>query len=118
MASHDDHHDVHHHRCNPDGISVEDATRFCLDTWNRKPHFHISSSRDEGHQRSHSQFISEGDWPKCWNELDIVVDVEAKAKEEAVLKLQKFLDSSDLTCCPKDPEKEKDWLEKINQLVP
>lgn len=81
--------DVHHHRCNPDGFSVEKATDLCMQTWNRKPHFHISSSRDEdGDQRPHHDFIDFNDWPECWNNLDIIVDVEAKAKEFAVLQLQ------------------------------
>ena len=35
--------DVHHHRCNPDGMSVEEATKKALATWNREPLFHISS---------------------------------------------------------------------------
>ena len=35
--------DVHHHRCTPDGMSVEEATRQALATWNREPLFHISS---------------------------------------------------------------------------
>ena len=35
--------DVHHHRCNPDGMSVEQATKKALATWDREPMFHISS---------------------------------------------------------------------------
>ena len=35
--------DVHHHRCNSDALSVEQATRQAIRTWNREPLFHISS---------------------------------------------------------------------------
>ena len=38
--------DVHHHRCTPDGMTVEEATRQALATWDREPLFHISSPRD------------------------------------------------------------------------
>ncbi len=29
--------DVHHHRCNPDGVSVEEATNQAMATWDRDP---------------------------------------------------------------------------------
>ena len=35
--------DVHHHRCNPDGLSEEAASEQALTTWRREPLFHISS---------------------------------------------------------------------------
>jgi UV DNA damage endonuclease len=35
--------DVHHHRCLPDGKSVEEITEAAVNTWNREPVFHISS---------------------------------------------------------------------------
>ena len=35
--------DVHHHRCNPDGLTVEQATAMAIATWDREPLFHISS---------------------------------------------------------------------------
>ena len=38
--------DVHHHRCLPDGLSIVEATRRCLATWDREPVLHISSPRD------------------------------------------------------------------------
>ncbi len=82
--------DVHHHRCNPDGMSVEQATRKALTTWNREPMFHISSPI-EGWKGSkpfrHHDFIDLDDFPACWRRKKITVEVEAKAKEVAVLKL-------------------------------
>ncbi len=87
--------DVHHHRCNPDGMSVEEATARAIATWNREPMFHISSPL-EGWQgpkpRRHHDFIDLADFPGCWRELDLTIEVEAKAKEVAVLKLKKELE--------------------------
>lgn len=89
--------DVHHHRCNPDGFPVEEATRRALATWRRQGReawFHISSPRTgwgEGNPKLHADYIDPGDFPDCWRELDVTIDVEAKAKELAVLRLMKDL---------------------------
>lgn len=89
--------DVHHHRCNPDGFSVAEATNRALATWQRQgrePWVHISSPRTgwgEGNPRLHADYIDPGDFPDCWRELDVTIDVEAKAKESAVLRLMKDL---------------------------
>ena len=89
--------DVHHHRCNPDGLTVEEATELSLDTWRkvgREPYFHISSPLNgwQGKDpRPHADYIVPADLPQCWRNLNVTVDVEAKAKELAVLALQKFL---------------------------
>jgi UV DNA damage endonuclease len=88
-------HDAHHHRCNPDGLSVEEATAAALETWNREPLFHISSPNagwDSPRPGPHHDFIDPADFPSCWRTLDITVEVEAKAKEVAVLKLKRDLD--------------------------
>ena len=89
--------DVHHHRCNPDGLRVEEATHLTVQTWERlgrEPYFHISSPKN-GWQgadpKPHADYIDPADFPECWKELDVTVDVEAKAKELAVLALQKAL---------------------------
>ena len=82
--------DLHHHRCLPDGRNVEDTTRQALKTWNREPLFHISSplkSWQNRNPRNHHDYINPEDFPECWLNLDITVEVEAKAKELAVLKL-------------------------------
>ena len=86
--------DVHHHRCNPDGMSVEQATRKALATWDREPMFHISSpiaGWDGPTPERHHDFIDVRDFPECWRRKKITVEVEAKAKEVAVLKLQNEL---------------------------
>ena len=90
--------DVHHHRCNPDGLSVEQATRKALATWNREPMFHISSPIEgwKGPKpERHHDFIDIEHFPACWLRKKITVEVEAKAKEVAVLKLLAGLKKSD-----------------------
>lgn len=86
--------DVHHHRCNPDGLSVEQATKKALATWDREPMFHISSPL-EGWQgpkpQRHHDFIDVNDFPACWRKKKLTVEVEAKAKEVAVERLAREL---------------------------
>lgn len=89
--------DVHHHRCNPDGLSVADATRAAVETWGgREPYFHVSSPAagwSNGDPRPHADFIKPSDVPREWLELKATVDVEAKKKELAVLRLQRWLNA-------------------------
>jgi UV DNA damage endonuclease len=87
--------DVHHHRCNPDDLSIEQATKMALDTWNREPMFHISSPIDgwKGPKpERHHDLIDVEDLPACWQRKKITVEIEAKAKEVAVLKLKTELE--------------------------
>ncbi len=87
--------DVHHHRCLADGLRVEQVTEQALATWTREPLFHLSSPRDGWHSanpRPHHDFIDPCDLPDCWRSLRITVEVEAKAKEQAVRRLLEDLD--------------------------
>jgi UV DNA damage endonuclease len=86
--------DVHHHRCTPDGMSEEEATRLALTTWDREPLFHLSSPLEgwagpKPHR--HHDYIDARDFPRFWHGLDLTVEVEAKAKELAVRKLARSL---------------------------
>jgi UV DNA damage endonuclease len=89
--------DLHHHRCNPDGLSIAEATSLVIPTWKqvgREPYFHISSPRNpwgSGQPRPHADYVDPTDFPECWKSLPATVDVEAKAKELAVLRLQAML---------------------------
>ena len=86
--------DVHHHRCFPDSLSVDEATQKAMETWNREPLFHLSSPRDgwgAPNPRMHHDFIDINDLPRDWLHKDITVEVEAKAKELAIKQLMQDL---------------------------
>ncbi len=82
--------DVHHHRCLPDGFTVREATEMAITTWNREPLFHISSpifGWQGPTPERHHDFVDVSDFPDEWLGLAITVEIEAKAKELAVMKL-------------------------------
>ena len=87
--------DVHHHRCHPDGLTIEEATNKALETWDREPMFHISSPMegwDGPKPERHHDFIDLKDFPECWRDQDLTVEIEARSKEIAVLKLKDELE--------------------------
>lgn len=85
--------DVHHQRCNPDNYSEEEATHLALDTWRyrkQEPWLHISSPKNgwnSNDPKPHADYIDVSDVPPSWYALSATLDVEAKAKEKAVIKL-------------------------------
>jgi UV DNA damage endonuclease len=84
--------DVHHHRCHPDGLSTAEATARAAATWGeREPFTHISSPRDGWEApdpKPHADYVDPTDFPEVWRGRRMTVDVEAKAKERAVLRLK------------------------------
>ena len=73
-------------------MTVEEATSKAIGTWDREPMFHISSPRQgwSGPKpRQHHDYIDLKDFPEHWLNLKLTVEVEAKAKEAAVIKLMK-----------------------------
>lgn len=86
--------DVHHHRCNPDGLGEAEATDLAGATWKgREQYCHISSPREgwQGNPKPHADHIDPADFPACWLGRAMTVDVEAKAKELAVTRLMRDL---------------------------
>ncbi len=96
--------DSHHHRCHPDGLSVEDASLRAAATWGardaalgpfaREPYFHVSSPRDgwdAKNPRPHADYVDPADVPRVWPLMTLTADVEAKEKERAVLALMAAL---------------------------
>ncbi|MBC8087460.1 MAG: UV DNA damage repair endonuclease UvsE [Phycisphaerae bacterium] len=90
--------DAHHHRVFPDSLSQAEATEFAVASWgSREPYFHLSSPRagwDSTDARPHHDMIEPDDWPGEWTAMweagaPFTVDVEAKAKEHAVLALRR-----------------------------
>lgn len=85
--------DVHHHRCNPDSLSVEEATDLAGETWQaagREQYCHLSSPKNgwgDGDPKPHADYIDPADLPPSWLLREMTVDVEAKAKELAVVRL-------------------------------
>ena len=89
--------DVHHHRCLPDEVGVEKTTEAVLSTWPREPLFHLSSPLNGWTGKNpapHHDYIVPADFPYCWKDLTITIEVEAKAKELAILKLKKDLSTA------------------------
>jgi UV DNA damage endonuclease len=84
--------DVHHHRCLSDRLTVEEASAAALASWDREPLFHLSSPRD-GWQatdnRPHHDYIDIADFPGCWSGMSLTMEIEAKAKELAVMRFQR-----------------------------
>lgn len=89
--------DVHHHRCKPDGLAVEEATQLAGATWRRlgkEQYCHLSSPREGwggSDPKPHADYINPVDVPSCWRERIMTVDIEAKAKELAVVRLMNDL---------------------------
>lgn len=85
--------DVHHHRCREDGMSEDEAARQALATWDREPLFHVSSPLGgrKPFDTRHADYIQIRDFPAAWLRLGVrlTVEVEAKAKERAVLRLMR-----------------------------
>ncbi|MHB8120952.1 MAG: UV DNA damage repair endonuclease UvsE [Desulfuromonadaceae bacterium] len=85
--------DVHHHRCNTDNLTTEEATERAGATWKesgREQYCHISSPKSGwggSAPKSHADYINPDDFPGCWLERGMTIDVEAKAKELAVTRL-------------------------------
>lgn len=86
--------DVHHHRVHPDSFSEAEATELAVASWgDREPYFHLSSPREGWNSRDvrpHHDLIDLADWPVEWTAMrqagvSFTVDIEAKAKERAVL---------------------------------
>jgi UV DNA damage endonuclease len=74
---------------------VEQATAAARETWQeREPLFHLSSPLDgwSGSQpERHHDYIDPKDFPAAWLGSALTVEVEAKAKELAVARLQRDL---------------------------
>jgi UV DNA damage endonuclease len=85
--------DVHHHRCRGDGLSIGEASERGAATWKgREPWMHVSSPRDgwsSTNPRSHAEYIDAADVPEEWMGKRMTIDVEAKAKERAVLDIMR-----------------------------
>jgi UV DNA damage endonuclease len=90
--------DVHHHRCNRDRLTVAEATAASIQTWREarssEAYFHLSSPKNgwQGNDpKPHAEMIDMSDFPEEWAGLDVTIDIEAKAKELAVINVMNNL---------------------------
>jgi UV DNA damage endonuclease len=85
--------DYFHHTFHTDNLSSTDAAHLAASTWDTKPLFHYSESKNlnenvSGNPRAHADYV----FSKIDDyNLDIDIDLEAKAKELALLKYRSLL---------------------------
>lgn len=91
--------DLHHHRCNHNGETVNELFPQIVETWKNEtfaPKIHLSSPKDEIDIRSHADFVAIEDLlpfleiaKRYTNQLDVMI--EAKQKDRALFQLMKEL---------------------------
>lgn len=91
--------DLHHHRCNHNGESINELFPEIVETWKNEmfpPKVHLSSPKDEFDIRSHADFVDIEDLlpfleiaKNHTNHLDVMI--EAKQKDRALFYLMKEL---------------------------
>lgn len=87
--------DLHHHRCNHHGETLEDLFPLIAKTWEDEffpPKIHVSSSKNEEDIRSHADYVNLDDIvpflhlaKQYTNRLDVMI--EAKRKDDALFQL-------------------------------
>jgi UV DNA damage endonuclease len=77
--------DYLHHKCHPNNLSEVEAINMCYDTWQTRPLFHYSESREGNNPRAHA------DYAECIFDtygLEFDVDMELKCKDLAIEKYE------------------------------
>lgn len=99
--------DLHHHKCKNDGENIADLLEDIFNTWNNEslpPKVHFSSPRESEFDRKHADFIDVNDFANFLNiakettNKDFDVMIEAKKKDQALLKLVKDLKKINYPC--------------------
>jgi len=72
--------DYLHHKCNP-SYDEETAVRECYNTWDTRPLFHYSESREGNNPRAHADYATQ---PFDTYGLDFDIDMELKMKDRAI----------------------------------
>ena len=80
--------DYLHHKCHPNGLTEREAINMCWDTWQTRPLFHYSESREGNNPRAHADY-PENTFDNYGLEFD--VDLELKAKDLALAKYDSLL---------------------------
>ena len=79
--------DYLHHKCHPNNLTECEAINMCYDTWQTKPLFHYSESREGNNPRAHSDY--------AYNKFETYglkfdIDMELKAKDHAIEKYEEI----------------------------
>lgn len=99
--------DLHHHKCKNDGENIADLLEDIFNTWNNEslpPKVHFSSPRESEFDRKHADFIDVNDFANFLNiakettNKDFDVMIEAKKKDQALIKLVKDLKKINYPC--------------------
>lgn len=80
--------DYLHHKCHSDDLTEEEAFYRCYDTWDTKPLFHYSESRDSDNIRAHADYVG---YPIKDYGLDFSCDFELKQKDYAIAQYAQYL---------------------------
>jgi UV DNA damage endonuclease len=73
--------DYLHHQCHPNGLTEVEAINMCYNTWQTRPLFHYSESREGNNPRAHADYSQ--NLFDCYG-LDFDYDMELKAKDYAI----------------------------------
>jgi UV DNA damage endonuclease len=73
--------DYLHHKCHPNELTECEAINMCYDTWQTKPLFHYSESREGNNPRAHAEFANR---PINTYGLEFDLDFEIKGKCKAI----------------------------------
>lgn len=99
--------DLHHHKCKNDGENIADLLEDIFNTWNNEslpPKVHFSSPRESEFDRKHADFIDVNDFANFLNiakettNKNFDVMIEAKKKDQALIKLVKDLKKINYPC--------------------
>ncbi len=80
--------DYLHHKCHPNNTSEVEAINMCYDTWQTRPLFHYSESREGNNPRAHAEYAIT---PFDNYGLEFDVDMELKGKDYAIEKFESII---------------------------
>jgi UV DNA damage endonuclease len=80
--------DYLHHKCHPNDLTEVEAINMCYDTWQTRPLFHYSESREGNNPRAHADY-AENPFDNYGLEFDI--DMELKGKDLAIEKYEQII---------------------------
>jgi UV DNA damage endonuclease len=79
--------DYLHHKCHPNNLTECEAINMCYDTWQTRPLFHYSESREGNNPRAHAEYAIE---PLNTYGLEFDLDFELKGKCKAISRYQEL----------------------------